>query len=249
MDELQRFRLISCSVFTRELCALVASSARIVDPEFLELAAHENSDRLRAQVQDAIDRAEGKGYSAVLLGYGLCGNSLSGIAARSLPLVLPRAHDCCTILLGSTGAFVSEFGDNLSAPWSSCGYVERSADYMRRSDSGRDNGFGLSLAEMAEKYGEENAAYLWETLHPSIEDSVRRFIELEETEGLGRAAMVGADARRDGKDFKLIRGNSRLLRALVDGPWNDQDFLVVRPGEAVRPLYDQDRVVESAPQE
>jgi hypothetical protein len=245
MPDLERYRLIACSVFTRELCAFVASSPRIVDPEFLELAAHEQSFRLRALLQEAVDRAEGKGYAAVLLGYGLCGNSLAGVRARSIPLVVPRAHDCCTILLGSRAAFHAEFGEELSASWTSCGYFERSADYMRRSESGRSAGFGLSMEEMIEKYGEENAAYLWETLHPPVDDHTRRFIELSETEAIGRSTVVRADAERTGREFRLIRGDSRLLKALVDGQWNDDEFLVVPPGEAVRPVYDYDRVVEA----
>lgn len=243
MPELERFRLVACAVFTRELCAFVASSPRVVDPEFLELAAHEQSYRLRALVQDAVDRAEGRGYAAVLLGYGLCGNSLVDVRARSIPLVVPRAHDCCTILLGSRAAFHAEFGEELSASWSSCGYFERSADYMRRSESGRSAGFGLSMEEMIEKYGEENAAYLWETLHPPVDERTRRFIELRETEPLGRSAKIRADAEREGREFRLIRGDSRLLKALIDGPWNEDEFLVVPPGAAIQPVYDYERVI------
>jgi hypothetical protein len=243
--EFDRCRLIACSVFTRELCAIVAASPRVVDPLFLELAAHEHADRLRFLIQEAVDAAEGKGYSAVLLGYGLCGNALAGIRARTLPLIAPRAHDCCTVLLGSGAAFQKEFGECLSAPWSSCGYLERNG-YMRRSESGRAGGFGLEYAELVEKYGEDNARYLWETLHPETDDGVRRFIDLPETSGLGRAEKVKAEASAEGKEFRLLAGDGRLLRALVDGPWNDADFLVVPPGKAVEPLYDFERVFQAA---
>jgi hypothetical protein len=246
MAEFERYRLIACGVFTRELCALVAASRRVVDPLFLELAAHEHSDQLRSLIQEAIDGAEGKGYSAVLLGYGLCGNALAGVRARSLPLVAPRAHDCCTVLLGSGAAFAEEFGDCLSAPWSSCGYLERNG-YMRRSETGRAAGFGLEYGELVERYGEENARYVWDTLHPETDDGVRRFIELPETAAAGRADLVREEAAREGKEFRLIPGSGRLLRALVEGPWDDADFLVVPPGCAVEPLYDFERVFRATP--
>jgi len=249
MDKLERFRLIACSVFTRELCSLVASSPRIVDPEFLEIAAHEKSAVLRSQLQEAVDRCEGKGYSAVLLGYGLCGNALVGLRARSLPLVVPRAHDCCTILLGSSAAFLAEFGETLSAPWSSCGYLERSADYMRRSETGRADGFGQEYAELVEKYGEDNAAYLWETLHPEVDEPVRRWIDMAGTASLGRERLVREEAASAGKEFKRIAGSDRLLRALVEGPWDPADFLVVGPGEAVEALYDFEQVIRASPLE
>jgi hypothetical protein len=244
MPEFERFRLISCSVFTRELCAAVAASRRVVDPLFLELAAHEHSSNLRSLIQGAIDAAEGKGYSTILLGYGLCGNARAGVRARTLPLVVPRAHDCCTVLLGSGKTFEREFGQCLSAPWSSAGYIERNG-YMRRSETGRADGFGLEYAEMVEKYGEENAQYLWETLHPETDDGVRRFIDLAETAAVGRAEIVREEAAREGKEFRLIRGDGRLLRSLVDGPWDEADFLIVPPGHAVEPLYDFDRVLKA----
>lgn len=247
MNRNERYRLIACSVFTRELCALVSSTDRIVDPEFLELGAHEKSDLLRSLLQEAVDRAEGKGYAAVLLGYGLCGNSLVGLTARSLPLVVPRAHDCCTILLGSSRAFLAEFGENLSAPWSSCGYLERCADYMRRSETGRADGFGQDYAELVEKYGEENAAYLWETLHPELEEPIRRWIETSSTSHLGRDTVVREEARAAGVEFRTVPGDERLLRALVEGPWEETDFLVVPPGEKIEALYDFEQVLRSAP--
>ncbi|MFA6506297.1 MAG: DUF1638 domain-containing protein [Treponemataceae bacterium] len=241
MLDSERFRLIACGVFTRELCAAIALSPRAIDPLFLELAAHEQSDRLRSLIQGAVDDAEGKGYSTVLLGYGLCGNALAGVQARSLPLVVPRAHDCCTILLGSSEKFVKEFGESLSASWTSCGYMERNG-YMRHSESGRAGGFGLEYDEMVAKYGEDNAQYLWETLHPETDEGVLRFIELDETASLDRAALVRAEAEREGKEFRLIHGDARLLRALLNGPWDDALFLTVPPGAVVEPLYDYELV-------
>ena len=245
MISLPRYRLVACSVFTRELCSFVARSHRVVDPEFLEVAAHENSVRLRGRVQDAIDRADTEGYAAVLLGYGLCGNGLAGVRARSVPLVLPRAHDCCSILLGGSAAFQREFGEALSTPWTSVGYLERSADYIRRSDSGKSNGFGLERAELVLKYGEDNAAYLWETLHPELEEKERIFIELEESAPLGRAELVRRETEAEGKGFRVVEGDASVLRSLVDGPWDDARFLTVPPGGEISALYDFEKVMEA----
>jgi hypothetical protein len=251
-----KYKLISCNVFQRELCAAIADSPNVIDPEFLELGLHESPERLRGRLQERIDAAAAASekaavaaasdaYEAVLLGYGLCGNGLAGIEARSLPLVLARAHDCCTILLGSRAAFLESFGESLSASWSSAGYIERGSTYFRASDLGRATGLGLEYEELVAKYGEENARYVWDTMHPAVAEREIRYIETPETEGLGYAEKMRAKAAEEGKEFHLLRGSSRLLRGLVSGAWDDGEFLVVPPGKRIEPLYDYDRVIEA----
>ena len=250
----KKFKLISCNVFQRELCAAIADSPNVIDPEFLELGLHEKPERLRGRLQERIDEATAvsekanvasDAYEAILLGYGLCGNGLSGIEARSLPLVLARAHDCCTILLGSRAAFLEKFGNNLSAPWSSAGYIERGSTYFRSSDTGRMTGLGLEYEELVAQYGEENARYVWDTMHPAMEEREIRFIETSETSDLGYAETMRSKAVTEGKDFQLIQGSSRLLRALLAGAWDPQEFLVVAPGTKIVPIYDHEWVIEA----
>ena len=254
MESNSRYRLISCNVFQRELAIALASTPNLIDPEFLELGLHERPDELRAAVQARIDQwsgpeaiagsggGRGRAYDAILLGYGLCGNGLAGIEARDIPLVIPRAHDCCTLLLGSRREFLARFGENLSAPWSSAGYAERGTSGFRSSDGGRSAGIGRSYEDLVAEFGEENADYVWETLHPEAHDPILRFIEIPETAGLGHAETMRARARAEGREFLLIPGSMRLLRALVEGGWNAEDFLVIPPGQRLEPTYDHDKV-------
>jgi hypothetical protein len=115
-----------------------------------------------------IDKADSEDvYEAVLLGYGLCGNSTAGLKARRQPLVIPRAHDCCTLFLGSREKFAEHFGKRLSSQWSSHGYLERSVEYLGGTETGRNIGYDREYADLVEQYGEENAEYIWETLHPA----------------------------------------------------------------------------------
>jgi hypothetical protein len=249
-----RYRLISCNVFQRELSLALAQSTNIIDVEFLELGLHENSGRLNEMVQARIDAADvakapgGEPYDAILLGYGLCGNGIAGIHARSLPLVIARAHDCCTILLGSRAEFLARFGENLSASWSSVGYIERGSTYFRASEIGHATGIGTDYQSLVEQYGEENAAFVWETLHPKIEEKELRYVEVPETSGLGHAETMRARAAAEGKEFILIPGNMRLLRGLVAGGWDETEYLIVPPGKHVEPTWDHDRVFEAKPE-
>ena len=246
-----RFRLISCAVFQRELSIALGLTPNLVDPEFLEISLHEQPEILRAAVQARVDAVSeyrnpsGKAYDAILLGYGLCGNGLAGLEARGIPLVLPRAHDCCTILLGSRSEFLARFGESLSAPWSSTGYFERGTSGFRDSDEARSMGIGQSYATLVEEYGEENAAYVWEPLHPDSKDGVLRYIELEETAALGHAETLRARAAAEGKKFLLLHGSSRLLAGLVAGDWDRTEYLFVPPGARIQPLWDHERIFDA----
>jgi len=241
-----RLKLISCDVFMREACACVATSPHVFDLEFTRKGEHDRPDELRALLQGRIDLAsEGPTrFDAILLGYGLCGNATSGLAARAVPLVMPRAHDCCTIFLGSRLRFQEHFGEHPSRPFSSAGYLERGDSWTRD---------GLSTAAAAGKleeyvrlYGEENARYILETLEgANTHDSTVVFIDLPQTAHLGYADRFRAKAREEGKEPVVLSGDLRLLRKLCAGEWDESEFLTVAPGHSVRPVYDWDRVVRS----
>ena len=135
-----KLKLICCEVFLREACLILSNSPHTIDPEFTPKGSHDNPAQLRKLLQDKINSIPSSaGYDAVLLGYGICGNATAGLTAGSVPLIIPRAHDCCTILLGSRERFVECFQKNLSAEWSSAGYMERGENYLREAAVGQNN--------------------------------------------------------------------------------------------------------------
>ena len=115
--------------------------------------------------------ASGKNYDAILLLFGVCGNATVGIQARRTRLVIPRAHDCCTILLGSKASFTEHFGKAPSTPFSSAGYIERGSYFLRTEDDGSAHvQMGDSYQALVEKYGEEDAKYIWAEMYPEHKD-------------------------------------------------------------------------------
>jgi Protein of unknown function (DUF1638) len=109
---MKRYKLISCSIFIREISRLLYNNINSIYPVFLDLGAHNEPEKLKKLIQEEIDKTKSDDFDAILLAYGLCGNSLVEIRSDHLPLVLPKAHDCCTILLGSrkkkTGIYHAE---------------------------------------------------------------------------------------------------------------------------------------------
>ena len=126
-----RLKLISCEIFYREMCAAVARSPHRIDIEFLPKGLHDiGSKKMLERLQEAVDHVEN--YDAVLLGYALCNNGLAGLTARSLPLVLPRAHDCITLFLGSKERYLEYFSDHPGVYPADTGFALLSAHLGRR---------------------------------------------------------------------------------------------------------------------
>ena len=246
-----RLKLIACNVFQREACHCLARTPHVVDVEFTELGEHVHSATLRNAIQARIDAAaaSGKPYDAVLLLYGICGNATVGITARNIPLVIPRAHDCCGILLGSRETFKTHFADNPSMPFSSSSYLERGDYYLRVEEEGSRMHYGDAFAAYVEQYGEENAKYIWETMHPPHPDISRKavFIEIPETAHLGYARTFKARAEADGKEFVCLSGSLRIVEKLISGDWTDDEFLVLQPGQKCVGVYDWDEIIRAGP--
>jgi hypothetical protein len=244
-----RFKLLACDVITRETCLCVARCAHTVDPVFTRKGEHNVPGRLRELLQGHIDAAAAgeTEYDAVLLGYGLCGNATLGLAARRFPLVIPRAHDCTTLFLGSKAAFLEHFADNPSQPWASTGYAEHGGAPV--SEGSTRDWLGHDYATLIATYGEENARYILETMHVAHDDSAIWFIDVPETRGSGGTeAMVRREADASGRTFRLLPGSLRLIEGLLAGDWSADEYLVVPPGHCVRGIYDMDEVMRAAPE-
>ncbi len=244
-----RFKLIACNVFTREVSRVVSESPHVIDVEFTELGEHVHSATLRTLIQARIDASEqaGKGYDAILLGYGLCGNATVGLQARTIPLVLPRAHDCCTVLLGSRIVFREHFKDAPSTPFSSAGYMERGSYYLRVEEGHGQVCSGDAYKAYVEQYGEENARFIMDAMNPrqGTGDDRVVFIDVPETRHLGCEQRFREKAGAEGKTVVTLPGSLDLLRKLMSGAWDASEFLVVRPGQVIRGVYDWDEVVRA----
>jgi hypothetical protein len=242
-----RLRAISCEVLARPLYLTAAHSPHTVDFDLVDKGLHAEPARLRQALQEKIDAVHEGRYDAVVLGYALCSNSTAGLLARGLPLVLPRAHDCITLYLGSRQAYAEEFNQHP-------GTYYYTADYSERLYEGENATLGaVSEAEMQRsydeyvaKYGKENADYLLQVMG-GWRKNYRRAAYIRMGVGNEQPAEEAArqEAERNGWEFARLEGDMLLLRKLLFGQW-DEDFLVVRPGEMVRVTYDEG-IVQACP--
>jgi hypothetical protein len=233
------------------LCAAVSRSPNTVDIEFLPKGLHDIGCALMlARLQEVVDRVEAGKYEAVLLGYGLCNNGIVGLSAKATRLVVPRAHDCITLFLGGRQKYLDYFSSHPGVYFKTTGWIERgdSQGELRQLSIQRRIGLDMSYEELVEKYGEDNARYLWDEMC-DLGRNYRQltFIEMgvEPDDRFERQTREEAAAR--GWEFEKVKGDPSMIQRFVDGCWDAQEFLIVQPGGRIAPTYEEDIISLDAP--
>jgi hypothetical protein len=236
-----KIKCIACEVLARPIYLCAARSAHIIDIELVKKGLHEQPILLRAHLQKSIDAADTSGYQAILLGYGLCGLATSGLQARSIPLIIPRAHDCITLFLGSRQRYMEQFEKEPGTYWYAQDYIERSENTHTSLSmgSGSDIDMQSVYEEYVQKYGTDNADYLMEVMGAWKQHYHRAaFIDMGVSDGSQVESTAQDEAARRGWNFERLAGDLVLIRRLLDGDWHD-DFLEVPPGQQVRMVNDE----------
>jgi Protein of unknown function (DUF1638) len=245
----RRRLLISCDVFRKEVEESRARCECPLDVQYLPFGLHgESALNARDKIQAAVDAADSSVYDVVLLAYGLCNYGIRGLRARRLPLVLPRAHDCLSLLFGDRRRYREFFQEQPDTYYFTSGWVENRGKgddlhAIRRSMQSylRINN---DLQELINKYGEDNGRYIYEQLSPrQYSQYVYISTRCKDEELLiEQAADI---AERAGCELRIIEGDTRLIDQLLQGPWDPAHFLVMPPGKEVALAYDE-RLIEIA---
>lgn len=243
-------KLLSCEIFYREFCAAVTRSPNVVDVEFLTKGLHDiGSEGMLERLQAAVDRV-GTDYDAVLMGYALCNNGLAGLTARAVRLVVPRAHDCITLFLGSKERYLDYFENNPGVFYETTGWLERgdSNGDLSQLALGKKLGFDQSFEDLVARYGEDNARYLWEELG-NLARHYRQitFIEMGIEPDASFEERARQMAKAKGWNFANVKGDLGLIQRLVDGVWDDREFLIVHPGCKIAATYDTGIIAAEKP--
>jgi hypothetical protein len=241
-----KFKLISCEIFFREMEFLLKETPHEIVVEFLQKGLHDiPAVEMLKRLQDQVDEASKGDYDAILLGYGLCNNGLDGLRARHIQLILPRGHDCITMFLGNRARYQKYFDENPGTFFKTTGWIERDhvSDELKDISIPTQLGMDMSYEQLVNKYGEDNAEYLWEELCNTEKNySQITFIEMGVEPDDSFEKIAKEDAESKGWKFRKVDGSLKLLHGLLNGNWDPENFLIVPPGAKIIPAHSENIV-------
>lgn len=236
-----RIRLIACEVFARELSYATALSPHLWDIKFMSFGLHDTPEKLRAAIQEEIDATEGSEYEFIVLGYGLCSRGTADLRARSIPIIVPRAHDCITLLLGSRARYNREFASHPGTYYYSAGWIERKVGEVSQGFvDAHDRRTEERYAEYVDKYGEDNARFLIEQETQWLANYTRAaFINTSVGAVQEYRRFTQELASERGWEYAEIEADSSMMSRLACGDWDGDEFLRVEPGQSILESFDE----------
>jgi hypothetical protein len=238
-----RLKVLGCKVLSRELGYLSAFSDNYIDITTLRQGLHDTPRLLTETLQKEIDLIDARkdihtcgpyfdeDFDAILLAYGLCSNGVIGVSSKRYPLIIPKAHDCITLLLGAREKYQQYFDSHRGVYWFSRGWLENTPmPGRRRYESTRET--------YVKNYGEDNADYLMDMEQNWLKEyNWCTFIDWPELDNESYKAETRESARYLHWNYDEALGDKSLLEDFLNGKWDDR-FLVVPPGKTISPSYD-----------
>jgi hypothetical protein len=237
---MMRIKAIVCEVLAREVYYCAARSPHVIDIELVEKGLHNVPTDLRAELQQRLDSVDPSRYDVIVLAYGLCGTATAGLRAGRIPIIMPRAHDCITLYLGSQERYQAYFVSHPGAYYYTADYIERGgSSSLVALGAGTEADMGSEYQNYVAKYGKDNADYLMEVMGAWKKHYNRAtYIDIEGPQLPDYRETVKEEAARRGWTYEETMGQVGLLSDLLTGHWDAERFLRIEPGQAIVQAYD-----------
>ena len=207
--------VLACETIAEEIM-LAASTVKSPFPiVWVESGLHNNPDKLRKQIQADIDRIDNADYILMLFGY--CGNSLLDLVCLKSRLVIPKADDCISLLLGGNTER-NRLNKQAMAYFLTNGWL--------RHENNLWNEYQQCLA----KYGPERTRNLYRIMlnnYKNLNVIATGAYDLHKLTPLTEKIAEALDL-----NHTVVKGSLRLVEKALAGQWDDE-FIILEPGQPV----------------
>ena len=130
------------------------------------------------------------------------------------------------------------FDNNPGTFFQSVGWIEQAKDNLSNPESTTRQMGMASYEEYVEQFGEESAKYIMDSLGGGL-NSYESFTYIDTKVGDQNKLKIHAkqNAQDNNWNYKELEGSTSLLQKMMNGDWNDEEFLVVQPGETIEASY------------
>ncbi len=183
----------------------------------LDIALHLHPERLRNALLETIADLEAPD-TTILLGYGLCGRALEGVFSKQSRLVLPKVDDCVGVLLGSRERHKQSLKDHSGRYWLEQSWLDTELDIFKQ--------LYKDLGRVPEKYHDR-------IVQMTLKHYDRLVLFQQDRDKPEAVAYCQDMAAKYDMTFERIAKDLNLVKHLLFGPWNPDEFIVLEPGNPV----------------
>jgi hypothetical protein len=211
--------LLACETIRDEIKHAASEVGYHYETRWIRSGLHNYPKELKSILQMELDSING--YDRVIMAFGICGNATIGLKASNFELILPKADDCITLLLGSAAnrGALSENGGTyfLTKGWLT-GEENLWKEYERTIAK-----FGLETTEMIFNVMLKNYKRLGviDTKSYNVEAILPNTMEI---------------AKKFHLEHTILPSSVKYLCDLLTGPWDNERFFTVPPYGEVKIL-------------
>jgi len=236
--ELESVYCIACGVFRTDLDSLISNWTIRPVVEYLEGGLHAEPEKLRKEVQNAINKVP-ESYKYIVILYGMCGKGIVGLHSGNHTLVIPRVHDCISLFLGGTAEYRKQFSHVPGTFYISAGWYEEQIQPRGKNSISFPRQYVDDFDDdvMENRYGRENADEI-SSFFNSWKENYTRSVFIDT--GSGDKDKYEKHARDMAEDFKWeyskLAGSTQLIQRCFDFQTPDDEILIVPTDRKV--VYD-----------
>lgn len=210
--------LVACRIFEPELEMLRKPESNI-EIRYLDQGLHRCPQKMPSLVQDQIEQVAARA-GEIVLGYGLCSNGIAGVTASAQGLIVPRCHDCIAFFLGSCSAYREALKKRPGTYYLTAGWIHVGQDPL-----------GIIENDYTPRLGRKTA--VWGMKEELKNYSHFVFINTGADNPEHLRQRTAENAKFFNKKFKEVQGDLTYLNKLLYGPYLDEDFIFLKPGERI----------------